>query len=66
MRLSFAPLGRSGSWWSSSYYALSDQLPAGFTAVEEDKLYDAPPFHLHLHDAGYKLRDLRADQVRWF
>ena len=66
VRVSFVPLQRSGPWWSSSYYALSDQVPAGFTTVEEDKVYDAAPFRLHLHDAGYKLRDLRADQIRWF
>jgi len=66
VRLSFVPLQRSGPWWSSSYYALSDQVPAGFTVVDEDKLYDAAPFRLHLHEAGYKLRDLRADQIRWY
>ena len=66
VKVTFSPRQRSGPWWSSSYYALSDQVPAGFSVVEEDKAYDAPPFRLGLHSAGYSLRDVRTDQVRWF
>ncbi len=66
VRLEFSPRQRSGSWWTSSYYALSDQVPAGFAVLEEDKVYDAAPFRLDLHGAGYSLRDVRADVVRWF
>jgi uncharacterized protein YfaS (alpha-2-macroglobulin family) len=65
VKLTFRPRAGSLPWWASSYYVLTDQVPAGLTVVEEDKIYDAPPFKLDLHGAGYATRDLRNDRVTW-
>ncbi|HVO52770.1 MAG TPA: hypothetical protein VMV60_17375, partial [Thermoanaerobaculia bacterium] len=65
VRLTFQPRAGALPWWASSYYALTDQVPAGLTVVEEDKIYDAAPFKLDLHAGGYATRDLRNDRVTW-
>ena len=65
VRLTFQPRAGSMPWWASSYYALTDQVPAGLSVVEEDKIYDAAPFKLDLHAGGYATRDLRNDRVTW-
>ncbi len=66
VRLSFPATKAPASGWGSSYYLLTDQVPAGFSVVEEDKVYDAAPFKLALHGGGYRQRDIRPEQVRWF
>lgn len=53
-------------WWRSSYYALTDQVPAGFTVIEEDKAYDGKPFDLKLREARFARRDVRTDRIQWF
>jgi hypothetical protein len=63
--LTFRPRAGSLPWWASSYYVLTDQVPAGVSVVEEDRIYDAAPFALDLHGAGYATRDLRNDRVTW-
>ncbi len=65
VRLSFRPERRRMKWWSSSYYTLEDQVPAGFVVVEEDRRYDGAPFQLDMHRA-YARREIGADTVRWF
>lgn len=65
VRLTFKPRLGSLPWWASSYYVLTDQVPAGLAVVEEDRLYDAAPFKLDLHGAGYATRDLRTDRMTW-
>ncbi len=65
VKLTFKPRAGSLPWWASSYYVLTDQVPAGLSVVEEDRLYDAAPFRLDLHGAGYATRDLRNDRVTW-
>ena len=65
VRLSFRPRAGTLPWWSSSYYALTDTIPAGFSVVAEDKVYDAAPFRLGLHAAGQASRDIRDDRIRW-
>ena len=65
VRLTFTHGAGALPWWSSSYYALSDEIPAGLSVVEEDKVYDGPPFRLALHAAGYTTRDVRNDRIRW-
>ena len=64
-RISFASRKSERHPWSSSYYNLTDQIPAGFGVVEDDKVYDAPPSSLDLHGAGYAVRDVRPDRIRW-
>jgi hypothetical protein len=65
VRLTFQPrIGRL-PWWSSSYYMLTDDIPAGLSVVEEDKIYDAEPYGLALHAGGYTTRDIRNDRIRW-
>lgn len=64
VRLTFAR-GARQSWWRSSYYVLTDQVPAGFSAVEEDKAWEGPPFRLPLRTAGFARRDVGSDRVRW-
>jgi uncharacterized protein YfaS (alpha-2-macroglobulin family) len=63
--LSFRPRRGALPWWTSSYYVLTDQIPAGLAVVEEDRIYDAAPFKLELHAGGYATRDLRNDRVTW-
>lgn len=58
--------GPRRSWWGSSYYILSDQVPAGLSVVEEDKIYEGSPWKLPLRAAGVARRDVGADRVRWF
>jgi uncharacterized protein YfaS (alpha-2-macroglobulin family) len=65
VKLTFQPRRGTLPWWSSSYYALSDEIPAGLSVVEEDKIYDGTPFKLSLHSGGYTTRDVRSDRVRW-
>jgi hypothetical protein len=65
VRLTFRPRAGSLPWWASSYYVLTDQVPAGFTVAEEDRIYDAAPFKLDLHGTGYATRDMRNDRVTW-
>ncbi len=65
VRLTFRPRALTRPWWSSSYYVLMDQVPAGLAVVEDDKVYDAAPFKLQLHAGGYASRDLRNDRVTW-
>lgn len=65
VKLTFKPRAGSLPWWASSYTLLTDQVPAGFSVVEEDRIYDAAPFKLGLHAAGYATRDLRNDRVTW-
>jgi uncharacterized protein YfaS (alpha-2-macroglobulin family) len=65
VKLTFRPRVGALPWWSSSYYALSDEIPAGLSVVEEDKVYDGAPFKLHLHAAGYTTREIRNDRIRW-
>ncbi len=65
VRLTFQPRRGSLPWWGSSYYALSDEIPAGLSVVEEDKVYDGAPFRLSLHAGGYVTRDIRSDRIRW-
>ncbi|HSB63562.1 MAG TPA: alpha-2-macroglobulin family protein, partial [Thermoanaerobaculia bacterium] len=65
VKLTFQPRRGTLPWWSSSYYALSDEIPAGLSVVEEDKVYDGAPFRLNLHAGGYATRDIRTDRIRW-
>ena len=65
VKLTFRPRAGALPWSSSSYYALSDEIPAGLFVVEEDKVYDGAPFRLSLHAAGYTTRDIRTDRIRW-
>ncbi|HTD52245.1 MAG TPA: alpha-2-macroglobulin family protein, partial [Thermoanaerobaculia bacterium] len=65
VKLTFQPRRGSLPWWSSSYYALSDEIPAGLSVVEEDKVYDGAPFGLGLHAGGYTTREIRNDRIRW-
>ena len=65
VKLTFRPRAGSRPWWASSYYVLTDQVPAGLSVVEEDKAYDAEPYRLGLHGAGYVTRDFRNDRVTW-
>ena len=65
VRLTFRPRAGTRPWWASSYYVLTDQVPAGLAVVEEDRLYDAAPFALDLHGAGCTTRDLRTDRVTY-
>ncbi len=66
VKVSFDPSRRSLPWWRSSYYALTDQVPAGFTVIEEDKAYDGKPFSLKLREARFARRDVRTDRIQWF
>jgi uncharacterized protein YfaS (alpha-2-macroglobulin family) len=65
VKLTFKPRAGALPWWSSSYYALSDEIPAGLSVVEEDKVYDGAPYNLSLHAALYTTRDIRNDRIRW-
>ncbi|MGZ6971783.1 MAG: alpha-2-macroglobulin family protein, partial [Thermoanaerobaculia bacterium] len=65
VKLTFQPRAGTLPWWSSSYYALSDEIPAGLSVVEEDKVYDGAPYNLSLHSALYTTRDVRSDRIRW-
>ncbi|MBL8113619.1 MAG: hypothetical protein JNK60_12085 [Acidobacteria bacterium] len=64
VRLSFArPVPRS--YAAATYYDLSDDVPAGFTVVAEDRMYDAAPFGLGLREARFVAREIRPERVRW-
>jgi alpha-2-macroglobulin len=65
VKLTFQPRRGRLRWWSSSYYVLRDEIPAGLSVVEEDKVYDAAPFRLSLHAAGSTTRDVRSDRILW-
>ncbi len=65
VKLTFRPRRGSLPWWSSSYYALTDEIPAGLAVVEQDRVYDAAPFRLSLHAGGYTTRDVRNDRIAW-
>lgn len=64
VKLSFAK-GSRRNWWHSSYYVLTDQVPAGLSVVEEDKVYEGPPFRLPLRTARFARRDVGVDRVQW-
>jgi len=66
VKISFPGHRSRKNWWSSSYYVLSDQIPAGLSVVDDDKAYDGAPFRLALHGSGYSMRDIRPEQIRWF
>ncbi len=65
VKLTFRPRYGALPWWTSSYYALSDEIPAGLSVVEEDRVFDAAPYGLRLHAGGYATRDVRNDRIRW-
>jgi hypothetical protein len=52
--------------WASRYYILSEQIPAGFSVVDEDKPYEAAPFSLPIRGAPFRVREIGAEQTRWY
>jgi hypothetical protein len=67
VKIDFHPAtARPRKWWASRYYVLTDDVPAGFSVVEEDRAYEAAPFNLYLRASEYRMRHLNGSNVRWY
>ncbi len=65
-QIEFQRNAKSGSAWSSRYYVLTDDVPAGFQVLDEDKVYEAAPYSLPIRGSGYRVREVGAERMRWY
>ena len=56
---------RSKWWHQSAYYVIEDAVPAGFTALQEDKAYRGAPLSLPLTHENLRRRVLSPQRVTW-
>jgi hypothetical protein len=57
---------RDGHPGRSAYYVLEDAVPAGFTPLIEDKVYQAAPYTLPLRHEALKRRSLSPERATFF
>ena len=50
----------------SAYYVVEDQVPAGFSPIEEDKVYRGAPYDLPLSHEALKRRALSPERATFF
>jgi hypothetical protein len=53
-------------FWQSQYYAMKEFVPAGFTVVDQDSIYEASPFKLKLRDKKGSRRVIKPDGIQWY
>lgn len=66
VQLEFSRSAKAASGWASRYYILSDDVPAGFQVIDEDKMYEVAPYMLPIRGSGYRVREVGAERMRWY
>ncbi|MBL7687791.1 MAG: hypothetical protein JNJ49_07130 [Bdellovibrionaceae bacterium] len=66
VQIEFQRTAKAPSVWSSRYYLLSDDVPAGFQVIDEDKVYEVAPYLLPIRGSGYRVREVGAQRMRWY
>lgn len=66
VQLEFQRVAKAQSGWASRYYILSDDVPAGFQVIDEDKMYEVAPYMLPIRGSGYRVREVGAERMRWY
>ncbi|MDZ4082548.1 MAG: MG2 domain-containing protein [Bdellovibrionales bacterium] len=66
VQLEFSRNAKAASGWASRYYILSDDVPAGFQVIDEDKMYEVAPYLLPIRGSGFRVREVGAERMRWY
>lgn len=63
--ISFYKSRQSDNWNRPRYFFLTENVPAGFVPIQEDRIYQAAPYSLPLK-ANFRSREVLNDQIRWY
>lgn len=66
VQIEFQRTAKTQARWASRYYILTDDVPAGFQVIDEDKVYEASPYSLPIRGSGYRVRETGAERMRWY
>ena len=53
-------------WWASRYNILTDEIPAGFSVVEQDDKFRGAPYHFPIRVPDFQMRKIFDDHVSWY
>jgi uncharacterized protein YfaS (alpha-2-macroglobulin family) len=66
VQIEFQKNAKVHSQWASRYYVLTDDVPAGFQVIDEDRPYEVAPYSLPIRGSGYRVREVGAERMRWY